>query len=366
LTSLGRGADYATMTTHPIFAYVGSYTSPERNGHGNGINVYRVDPRNGAFRHVQHLGGLENPSFLAMNEVGTRLYSVHGDRSEATSFAVNRETGRLTVLNRQPTGGYNPIHLAFDAKQRFLVVSNYGSDSLAALPIAKDGSLAPYSTLTAVAAPLGPHRTEQKNVRPHHNPLDRSGRTFYLPCKGADCVIGYRLDARRGVLVETSRVTARPGSGPRHIDFHPRKPFAYVINELDSTITSYRQDVSTGALTPFQTLPATPLDFTGYSTGAEIFVNRAGRNVYVSNRGHDSIGVFGIDPARGTLTPRQWVPTRGSVPRFFAFDPVERFLYVANQGGDSIITCKVGRNGLLAPTRLQTKVGSPACIVFSR
>jgi len=354
------------MITRPLFAYVGSYTAPERNGHGNGINVYRVDPRTGAFRHVQHLGGLENPSFLALNAAGDRLYSVHGDRSEATSYTVDRETGRLAVLNRQPTGGYNPIHLAFDANQRFLVVSNYGSDSLAALPIAKDGSLASYSTLTAVAAPLGPHRTEQKNVRPHHNPLDRAGRTFYLPFKGSDCVIGYRLDARRGVLVETSRVAARPSAGPRHIDFHPRKPFAYVINELDSTITTYRQDAASGALTPLQTVPSTPSDFTGYSTGAEIWVDGAGRNVYVSNRGHDSIGVFGIDAAKGTLTPRQWVPTKGSVPRFFAFDPAARFLYVANQGGDSIIAYKVGRNGLLAPTRLRTKVGSPACIVFSR
>jgi 6-phosphogluconolactonase (cycloisomerase 2 family) len=203
-------------------------------------------------------------------------------------------------------------------------------------------------------------------VRPHHNPLDRAGRTFYLPCKGSDCVIGYRLDARRGVLVETSRVAARPSAGPRHIDFHPRKPFAYVINELDSTITTYRQDAASGALTPLQTVPSTPSDFTGYSTGAEIWVDGAGRNVYVSNRGHDSIGVFGIDAAKGTLTPRQWVPTKGSVPRFFAFDPAARFLYVANQGGDSIIAYKVGRNGLLAPTRLRTKVGSPACIIFSR
>jgi len=366
LTAFHPDADNEEMKSDQTFAYVGSYTSPERNGHGNGINVYRVDPRTGALRHIQHLGRLENPSFLAINAAGDRLYSVHGDRSEATSYSIDCQTGRLAILNRQPTGGHNPIHLAFDAKQRFLVVSNYGSDSLAALPIGKDGALGPYSTLTTISAPLGPHRTEQKNVRPHHNPLDRAGRTFYLPCKGSDCVIGYRFDARRGVLAETSRVAARPGAGPRHIDFHPRRPFAYVINELDSTINTYRQDTKSGALMPLQTVPSTPSEFTGYSTGAEIWVDGGGRNVYVSNRGHDSIGVFGIDSAKGTLTPRQWVPTKGSVPRFFAFDFAARFLYVANQGGDSIIAYKVGRNGLLAPTRLRTKVGSPACIVFSR
>jgi 6-phosphogluconolactonase (cycloisomerase 2 family) len=199
----------------------------------------------------------------------------------------------------------------------------------------------------------------------HHIPLDRQGRFFYVPCKGSDVVIAYRLDPKRRVLVEAARVTARPGAAPRHIDFHPKKALAYVTNELDSTLTTYRQDRRTGALTPLQTIPSTPAEFTGYSTGAEIAVDRAGRNLYVSNRGHDSIGVFAIDPAKGTLTPRQWVPTLGSTPRFFTFDPAERFLYVANQDGRSIVGYRVARDGRLAPTRLRVKVGSPACIVFS-
>ena len=203
-------------------------------------------------------------------------------------------------------------------------------------------------------------------MRPHHNPLDRQGRFFYVPTKGADSVIAYRLDAKRRVLVRASEVAARPGAGPRHIDFHPRKALAYVINELDSTITTYRQDRRTGALTPLQTVPSTPSDFTGYSTGAEIWVDRAGRNVYVSNRGHDSIGVFGIDASKGTLAPRQWVPTRGGTPRFFAFDPAGRFLHVANQGGDSIVTYKVGRDGLLSSAGHRLRIASPACIVFAR
>jgi len=347
-----------------MFAYVGSYTTPERKGHGNGINVYRVDPRSGAFRHVQNLGGLENPSFLAINKTGTHLYSVHGDRSEATAYTIDARTGHLRVLNRQSTGGYNVIHLDFDATGRFLVVTNYGTDTIAALPIAEDGSLGPYSTLTTVTGTPGPHRREQNNIRPHHNPLDREGKHFFLPCKGGDVVIAYRLDRKRGVAVEAARVTSRPGAGPRHIDFHPRKPFAYVINELDSTITTYRK--SGPVLAPLQTIPSCPDGFTGYSTGAEIWVGRDGRHVYVTNRGHDSIGVFAVDPSRGTLSPKQWVPTHGSVPRFFAFDRAERFLYVANQGGDTIVAYKVGRDGKLSPTRVKVAVGSPACIVFSR
>jgi 6-phosphogluconolactonase (cycloisomerase 2 family) len=352
--------------TRPLFAYVGSYTTPERRGQGNGINVYRVDPTSGAFTHVQHHGGLENPSFLAINAGGTRLYSVHGDRTEANSFVIEPSTGHITHLNRQPTGGYNPVHLAFDSSGKYLAVCNYGTDSLAVLPVAEDGSLLPYRTLTTVTGMLGPHRVQQHCMCVHHIPLDRQGRFFYVPCKGSDVVIAYRLDTRKKILVEAARVTARPGAAPRHIDFHPRKAFAYVINELDSTLTTYRQNRETGALTPLQTIPSTPSDFTGYSTGAEIWVDRAGRNVYVTNRGHDSIGVFGIDPAKGTLAPRQWVPTHGSTPRFFAFDPDQRFLYVANQDGRSIVGYRVGRDGRLAPTRLRVKVGSPACIVFSQ
>ena len=349
----------------PLLAYVGSYTTPERHGEGDGINIYRVDRRTGAFTHLQHQGGLENPSFLAVNAAGTRLYSVHGDRSEINSFTIDPGTGRLAPLNRQPTGGYNPVHLAFDASGRFVVVCNYGTDSLAAFPLADDGSLLPYRTLTTVTGTLGPHRIQQRTMCVHHIPLDRTGRFFYVPCKGSDAIVAYRLDARRKILVEAARVDARPGAAPRHIDFHPTKALAYVINELDSTITTYRQDRQAGTLTPLQTIPATPAEFTGYSTGAEIRVDRSGRNVYVSNRGHDSIGVFAIDRAKGTLTPRQWVPTHGRTPRFFAFDPDQRFLYVANQDSRSIVGYRVGRDGRLAPTRIRVTVGSPACIVFS-
>lgn len=348
------------------FAYVGSYTTPDRHGRGNGINVYSVDGRTGAFRHIQRISQLENPSFLALSPDGRHLYSVHGDRSEATSFAVDGASGKLTLLNRQSIGGYNPVHLAFDRTGRSLAIANYTTDSVCVLPVHSDGSLGPYKKLTFVTGELGPHKTQQRGMYPHDIPLDRQGRFFYVPCKGGDCVISYRLDAARRVLVETSRVAARPGAGPRHIDFHPRRALAYVLNELDSTITTYRQDRRTGKLTPFHVVRATPADFAGYSTGAEIAVDRAGRNVYVTNRGHDSVGVFAIDRSSGALAPKQWVPTKGSVPRFFSFDPAERFLYVANQGGHSIIAYRIGRDGKLSPTSFRLRVGSPACIVFSR
>jgi 6-phosphogluconolactonase len=355
-----------TSIMQTCFAYVGSYTDPERHGQGDGINVYRVDPRSGAFRHIQRISQLENPSFLTLSPDGRHLYSVHGDRTVATAFCIDQRSGTLTYLNRQPTGGFNPVHLAFDRTGRFLVVANYTTDSACALPVMGDGSLHSYAALTVVKGELGPHKTQQRGMYPHDIPLDPQGRFFYVPCKGGDCVIAYRLDARRGILVETSRVAARPGAGPRHIAFHPKRALAYVLNELDSTITTYRQDRRTGALEPLHVVRSTPAEFTAYSTGAEIAVDRAGRNVYVSNRGHDSIGVFAIDARSGTLAPKQWVPTKGSVPRFFCIDPTERFLYVANQGGHSIVAYRIGRDGKLSPTSFRLRVGSPACIVFSR
>jgi 6-phosphogluconolactonase len=346
------------------FAYVGCYTTPEREGRGKGINVYRVDRRTGAFEHVQLMDGIENPSFLALSRDGRFLYSVHGDRSEANAFAVDSRRGTLAHINRQSTGGYNPVHLALDSSGRFLAVANYGSDSLAALLINDDGSLGRYTTLTTVTGTLGPHRVQQRGMYPHDIPLDPQGRFFYVPCKGSDAVIAYRLDRKRGVLKEVARVSARPSAGPRHIAFHPGKALAYVINELNSTITTYRLSRASGALTPLQVIPSTPDGFTGYSTGAEIAVERSGRFVYVSNRGHDSIGVFAVDAASGTLSPVQWVPTGGRVPRFFALDPAERFLYVANQGSHTIVAYRRGRDGRLAPTGFRIRTPSPACIVF--
>lgn len=351
----------------PTFVYVGCYTTKERNGHGEGINVYRIDPASGNWTHLQLVKNLLNPSFLALDRQGRFLYAAHGDGTHATAFAIDQQTGRLTPLNQQPTGGKNGVHLAVDPTNRFLVLSNYSTGTVALLPINPDGSLAPRSDLASLPGEPGPHRTEQAISHPHHNPFDPRGRFVLVPDKGLDRIFVFRLDPARGTLVanDPPSVASRAGAGPRHVDFHPSQPYAYVINELDSTITTYRYDADRGTLGPVQVVPTLPPTFTGNSITAEIAVAPSGRFVYGSNRGHDSIAIFAIDQATGTLAAVGWEPTRGSEPRFFGLDPPGSTLYAANMNSDIIVAFRVDQmTGTLTPTGQVVRTGSPSSIVF--
>lgn len=351
------------MTT---YAYVGCRTTRERNARGEGISVFQV-AADGALTLVQLVGNLVNPSYLALNRDGTRLYTVHGDCSEASAFAVDRATGRLTFLNTQSTEGRNPVHLALDADERFLVVTNHLGASLAVLPVEADGSLGPLAQLEKVDGPIGPHRVEQKQVKPHYNAFDRSGRFVLVPDKGCDVVWSFRFDGGRLTPCMPAAAAAREGAGPRHMAFHPHRPWGYVVNELDSTVTACRFDGETGALAPFQLLPCLPDDFTGNSRAAAIAIDAAGHTLYASNRGHDSIAVLRIDTASGRLAFVEAVPTQGRTPRAFTLSPDGRLLYVLNEDSDSIVAFDVeSATGRLAPSALPVvSTGSPVCMVFS-
>jgi 6-phosphogluconolactonase len=350
-----------------MFAYVGCYTSEKRHGHGPGITVYRMDANSGAWTPVQTVADLVNPSFLGLDRRQRVLYSAHGDEDYATAFAIDEATGRLTPLNRQSTGGKNGVHLAVDASNRFLVAGNYGSGTVAVLPIARDGSLEPLSDLVTLTGTPGPDPVQQASSHPHDVPFDRSGRFVVVPDKGFDKVFVFRLDTARGKLIacDPPSVTARPGAAPRHADFHPTAPYAYVNNELDSTITTYRFDPERSVLEPLQVIPSAPAGFSGKNTTAEIAVAPSGRFVYVSNRGHDSVAIFAVDAATGVLSPVGWEPAQGKTPRFFALDPSGAFLYVANQNSDTIVGFRVdGATGSLTPTGQVIQTGSPSSIVF--
>ena len=352
-----------------VYAYVGSYTTEQRRGHGDGIHVYRMDLETGALNHLQHVGNLMNPSFVILSRDQRFLYSVHGDGEYATSFAVDQSTGFLTPMNQGKTGGSNGVHMAIDASGKFMIVANYATGTVAVLPVRADGSLGDYLQLAELQGAPGPHRVEQTSSHPHDIVFDPSGSFVAVPDKGLDRVFVFRFDQPSGKLTPTEQgsVVARAGSAPRHIVFHPKLPYAWVINELNSSVTTYHFDAAHGALKPVQILPSLPPDFTGNSTGAEILVSASGRFVYCSNRGHDSVAAFAVDPQSGLLKSAGWTPTQGKNPRFIGLDPTQRFLCATNEQGDNVVTFRVdAATGRLTPTGQSVHMGSPVTIAFRR
>ncbi len=364
--SLANKTSSDTRRTIPMYAYVGSRTTRERNARGEGISVYKVDQEEGTLALVQVVKDLVNPSFLALNKAGDRLYTVHGDKSEVSAFSVDKASGKLAFLNQQSCEGKNPVHLALDPTERFLVVSNHITGSLAVLNVDENGALGSLNQLLKLEGPMGPHRVEQPFSKPHFNPFDHSGKFVLVPDKGLDRVFSFRFENGKLFPAVQPFIATREGAGPRHLAFHPRAAFAYVINELDSSVTAYRFDAQTGALAPIQVLPSLPATFTGNSRASEIEVDHSGRFLYASNRGYDSVAVFAIDQGTGLLNPVEFMPTDGKTPRFFTLTPNERFLFALNEDSDTIISMAVDPDkGGLGKTGFSVSTGSPVCMVFS-
>jgi 6-phosphogluconolactonase len=348
-------------------AYVGSRTTRERNARGDGINVYRAVAQTGQWTHVQLISGLANPSYLAFDRSRHFLYAVHGDLTDISAFSIDPGTGKLTHLNSVSTFGKNPVHLAIDPTNRWVIVANHLSSTLVVLARKSDGSLGGLADEAKLSGRIGPHRVEQPFSKPHQVEYDRSERFLIVPDKGVDQVFTFTLDATSGKLTQVAAGTprARDGSGPRHVVFHPSNAFAYVINELDSTVTAHRFDPVTGKLTPFQIVTTLPDTFAGDSRASEIALSRDGSRLYASNRGHDSVGTFAVEGSTGRLTPRGWTDSQGKTPRFFALDPAGRFLFVADEDSDRIVPFRTDDpDGDLRADGAPVGTGSPVCIVF--
>lgn len=346
------------------FAYVGCFTTEKRRARGDGIHVYAVDPEDRAWTHIQHVPGLVNPSFLIMGEGGRTLYAVHGDQDYATAFARDVRTGRLEPLGRAACGGNNVVHGALHSGNQYFVAANYGSGSVAVLPVAANGALADYVQCLTMPGTPGPHRTEQSGSHPHQIVFDPSGRFVLVPDKGHDSVCVFAFDGGRGTLELASMTSSRPGAGPRHGAFHPTLPVYWVLNELDSSITTYRWSVQAGTLEPVQVLPTLPADFFGASTAAAIVVTPCGRYLFASNRGHESVAAFAIDAATGELEPRGWTQAPGREPRFMTFH--DNHLHVASERDDVIGRFAVDpANGQLNGQRTVASSLSPVGIAFA-
>ena len=352
-----------------MLVYIGTYTGAKSKG----IYVSRFDSATGRLTAPELAVATPSPSFLALHPNGRFLYAVSetsnlaGKRVGAVSaFSVDAKTGQLTLLNRQSSGGAGPCHLAVDRKGKCLLVANYGSGSIAALPIQADGALAEPGT---IIQHQGSSVNPERQAGPHaHFITPDPGNRFALTCDlGLDQVLVYRLDPAKAALVANDPpfASVKPGSGPRHLAFHPSGRFAFLINEMSSTLTVFAYDAKRGALKELQTVSTLPEDFTGSRSGAEVQVHPSGKFVYASNRGHDSIAVFSFDPKTGKLTPVEHQPTQGKTPRHFALDPTGQWLLAENQDSDTIVIFRVdAKTGRLSPTGQTVSVGAPVCAVF--
>ncbi|MDQ3949290.1 MAG: lactonase family protein [Gemmatimonadota bacterium] len=350
--------------------YVGTYTEGDRS---EGIHLVRMDTRSGELRRVGSVNAGANPSFLAIHPNGRVLYAVNevternGKPTGAVSaFAIARETGGLTLLNEQASEGGAPCYVSADRSGRAVLVANYVGGSVALLPIQARGALAA-ATYVAQHRGAGPNAARQEAPHAHCIVPDPSNRFALAADLGIDRVLVYRLDLDGGSLqhVERGDAVMRPGSGPRHLAFHPKLPLVYVANELDSTVTALRFDGENGLLSPVETHSTLPAGWTGANYPADIHVASSGRTLYVSNRGHNSLAVFSVADSTGALALEQVASTGGDWPRNFSLDPTGRWLLVANQRSGSIIVfARDQKSGRLTPTPQRIALPSPVCLRF--
>jgi len=350
-----------------LLVYVGTYTSDDSEG----IYVCRLDLSSGKLTLIKTVKDLVNPCFLAIDPQYSYLYSIDevrksddSRRGAVSAFSINRKTGDLTFINKQPVKGPAPCHLTVDNTGKFVLTANYNGGFISVFPIISGGRL---GTMTDFVQHYGsgPNPTRQKESHAHSINMDHSNRYAFAADLGIDKIMIYRLDLDEGKLLPNEQpwVQVKAGAGPRHFNFHPNGKYAYVINELNSTITAFLYDETQGTLKEIHTVSTLPEDFTGNNSCADIHVSPSGKFIYGSNRGHDSIVIFAIDEETGKLTYIGNEPTRGKTPRNFAIDPTGTFLLAENQRSNNIVTFRIDRQtGKLISTGHIIEIPSPVCI----
>lgn len=347
--------------------YFGTYTRQKSKG----IYVARLEAATGKLTAPELAAEVPNPSFLAVHPNRRFLYAVSemggGQKGGAVSaFAIDATSGKLTFLNRASSGGSGPCHLVVDKTGKNVVVVNYNSGSVAVLPLEEDGRLREASSFVQhKGSSVNPKR--QQGPHAHSVNLSADNRFAVVADLGLDQVLVYRFDAVKGTITpnEPPFTAVKPGSGPRHFAFHPQGKFAYVINELASTVTAFAYDAARGVLKEVQTITTLPADFSGVNYCAEVQVHPSGKFVYGSNRGHNSIAVFRVDAKKGTLTPVEQTPTQGKTPRNFGIDPTGTWLLAAHQDSDNVVAFRIdAKTGRLTPTGQTLEVGAPVCVKF--
>lgn len=350
--------------------YVGTYTKDKSKG----IYAYQFDAATGDVKELGLAAEVDNPSFVAIHPNGRNLYAVSESSSiEAkrdgfvTAYTIDKQSGKLTKINDVLSGGGGPCHLVVDNTGKTLLVANYGTGSVASFPINADGSLKPAATIDQHK---GSSVDKQRQAGPHAHSvnLSKDNRFLIVGDLGLDQVMVYKLNAMNGTIAANDPPFTKmaPGSGPRHFSFHPSGKYGYVINEMALTVTAFQWNAKLGTLKEIQTISTLPKDAdrTGAST-AEVLVHPSGKWLYGSNRGHNTIALFSINPMDGTLTAVDHTSTQGKVPRNFRIDPTGNYLFAANQNSDNIVMFRIDQtNGKLTPMGKQLEVGAPVSIRF--
>jgi 6-phosphogluconolactonase len=353
-----------------FLVYVGTYTEEgyAQNRESKGIYAFRFDAATGEFTPLGLAAESPNPSFLAVDPTRRFLYAVNevkdyrGPNSGGVrAFAMDRSTGKLTLLNEVPSNGGDPCYLALDKKGKYVFTANYGGGSVAAFPFLPDGRLGESSTFVQFQA------KGEKAPHAHAINVSPDNRFVLTADLGLDQMTAFRFDQESGSFAPRNSQTFKvdPGAGPRHFVFHPNGKFAYVLTELQSGIVLFAYDPASGTLRRLQTVSTLPKGYAGTKHGAEVQVHPSGKFLYASNRGHDSIAVFAINKNKGTLTRVEIVPTKGKEPRHFAIDPTGSYLLAANQHSHNMVVFRIdARTGRLTATGQVLEVPTPVYVKF--
>ncbi|PJJ60027.1 lactonase family protein [Hymenobacter chitinivorans] len=353
----------AAAASKELLLYIGTYGPAEQDN----IFLYRLHPRTGALTRVAGFRGGVKPGFLTLSTDHRYLYAtleVPGNGSGAVrAFGIDQRSGALTVLNEQPSAGAGPCYVSLTPGDKAVLVANYGGGTIGALPVQAGGQLAPAAVVDQHQG-SGPHKNQDK---PHAHCIlpDPAGRFALAVDLGNDQILSYALNPATGLpqLPGQTAFTGQPGAGPRHLAFHPGGRWAYVINELNSTVTALSYDAAQGTFTELHTVSALPAGYAETSYCADIHVSPDGRFVYGSNRGHDSIVVLAVDKGSGRLSVVQHASTQGKTPRNFTLAPDGRLLLVANQNSNSIFSYHVDpKTGQLTPTGFSAELPAPVCL----
>jgi len=361
---------------HEYLVYVGTYTL-EPGSTSKGIYAFRFDPDTAEMSSLGLAAETTNPSFLAVHPNHKFLYAVNetsnykGQKSGSVSaFSIDKATGKLTLLNEVASKGADPCYITVDKTGKYVLVANYTSGSVAVFPVLEDGRLGETS---AFIQHTGHGSDPERQEAPHAHSIDMSpdNRFAIVDDLGLDETLVYKFDSTKGSLtlndpqLYTTLAKADPGAGPRHFAFHPSGKFAYVVNEMHSTVSVFSYGSKEGVLRRLQTISALPKDFSGHKEAAEIEVHPSGKFLYASNRGHDSIAVFAIDPDKGTLTLIEYAPTKGQTPRSFEIAPAGSLLLAENEKSNNIVIFSIDpKTGRLTPTGKVLDVAEPVCAKF--